>query len=70
MGETENIQHDALMKVMESATQAMKDAEAKIHELRAGLAAIHQLALDLPCSCWINQPKCPVCQMVEMSANG
>ena len=70
MGETENIQHEALMKVMESATQAIKEAEIEIRRLQAIIGKLHQFALDLPCSCWINQPKCPVCQMVEMSGNG
>lgn len=70
MGETDDIQHHALLSAMIAATDAMTQAEAKIRELRSSLAQIHQLALDLPCSCWINQPKCPVCQMVEMSHNG
>jgi hypothetical protein len=70
MGETENTQAHALLSAMVAATEAMGQAEAKIQELRGNLARIHQLALDLPCTCWINQPKCPVCQMVEMSHNG
>jgi DNA repair exonuclease SbcCD ATPase subunit len=69
MGETEQEQHDALIRVMASATEAMKAAEEHIEKQKLKLSAIHQLALDLPCSCWINRPKCPVCQLVELSAN-
>lgn len=66
MGETEATLQDVIAK----ATAVMKDAEIEIRRLQAIISKLHQFALDLPCSCWINQPKCPVCQMVEMSANG
>lgn len=66
MGETEA----TLQDVMAKATAVMKDAEIEIRRLQAIIGKLHQFALDLPCTCWINQPKCPVCQMVEMSANG
>jgi len=70
MGETEKIQQEALNAAFEAAVIAMKEAEIEIRRLRSIVAAAHQFALDFPCTCWINQPKCPTCQLVEMTANG
>jgi hypothetical protein len=69
MGETEDIQKQALEAALGAAVQAMKDAETEILRLRSIVTAAHQFALDFPCTCWINQPKCPTCQLVEMTHN-
>jgi hypothetical protein len=70
MGETEDIQQQALNAAFNAAIEAMKEAEIEILRLRSIVTAAHQFALDFPCTCWINQPKCPTCQLVEMTANG
>ncbi len=69
MGETENTQNQAVVAAFEAACQAMKEAETEIIRLRGIVSAAHQFALDFPCTCWINQPKCPTCQLVEMTHN-
>jgi hypothetical protein len=69
MGETEKTQLQAIMAAINAANDAMKEAEIEIQRLKGIVSAAHQFALDFPCTCWINQPKCPTCQLVEMTHN-
>ena len=60
---------DIQQQALNAAIEAMKQAEIEILRLRSIVTAAHQFALDFPCTCWINQPKCPTCQLVEMTQN-
>ena len=69
MGETEDVQKQALEAAVGAAVQAMKEAETEILRLRGIVSIAKQLAHDFPCSCWINKPKCSACQLLELTAN-
>jgi len=69
MGETEDIQKQALEAAVGAAVQAMKEAETEIFRLRGIVSIAKQLGHDFPCSCWINEPKCSACQLLELTAN-
>jgi hypothetical protein len=60
---------DIQQQALNAAIEAMKQAEIEILRLRSIVTEAHQFALDFPCTCWINRPKCPTCQLVEMTQN-
>jgi hypothetical protein len=69
MGETEKTQLQAIMAAINAANDAMKEAEIEIQRLKGIVTVARQLAHDFPCSCWINNPKCSACQLLELTHN-
>ena len=45
------------------------DAIEEIERLERIVQAAKTVADYFPCTCWINQPKCPACQLLEALHN-